>query len=66
MRTRHDVVGLDPDARTVTARTPDGTVTPLAGNDVAEVGVDVEADQLYRLTYDGSVADERAFVAMGG
>jgi proteasome alpha subunit len=26
----------------------------------------VEADQLYRLTYDGSVADERAFVAMGG
>ena len=33
---------------------------------VAEVGVDVEADQLYRLTYDGSVADERAFVAMGG
>ncbi|WP_281860790.1 FAD-dependent oxidoreductase [Salana multivorans] len=27
VRTRHDVVGLDPDARTVTARTPDGTVT---------------------------------------
>jgi proteasome alpha subunit len=33
---------------------------------VAEVG-DVPAnDQMYRLTYDGSVADERGFVAMGG
>ncbi len=33
---------------------------------VAEVGADEEADQMYRLTYDGSVADERGFVAMGG
>ena len=33
---------------------------------VAEVGADAEADQLYRLTYDGSVADETGFVAMGG
>ena len=33
---------------------------------VAEVGDDADADQLYRLTYDGSVADETGFVAMGG
>jgi proteasome alpha subunit len=33
---------------------------------VAEVGDTSEADQMYRLTYDGSVADEKAFVAMGG
>ncbi len=33
---------------------------------VAEVGDTGEQDQLYRLTYDGSVADERNFVAMGG
>jgi len=33
---------------------------------VAEVGETAEGDQLYRLTYDGSVADEQGFVAMGG
>jgi len=33
---------------------------------VAEVGRTPEGDQIYRLTYDGSVADERAYVAMGG
>ncbi len=33
---------------------------------VAEVADDPEADQIYRLTYDGSVADERGFVVMGG
>lgn len=33
---------------------------------VAEVGGDQDHDQLYHLTYDGSVADERGFVAMGG
>lgn len=33
---------------------------------VAEVGDTVEGDQLYRLTFDGSVADESSFVAMGG
>lgn len=33
---------------------------------VAEIGVDQAHDQLYRLAYDGSVADERGFVAMGG
>ncbi|MFI7589113.1 proteasome subunit alpha [Spongisporangium articulatum] len=33
---------------------------------VAEVGTTPEGDQIYRLTYDGSVADEQGFVAMGG
>jgi proteasome alpha subunit len=33
---------------------------------VAEVGERPEGDQLYRLTYDGSVADEDGFVVMGG
>jgi proteasome alpha subunit len=33
---------------------------------VAEVGADVATDQIYRLSYDGSVADERGFVVMGG
>jgi proteasome alpha subunit len=33
---------------------------------VAEVGVTSDQDQIYRLTYDGSVADERGFVAIGG
>ena len=33
---------------------------------VAEVGVDEAHDQLYRLTFDGSVGDEHGFLAMGG
>ncbi len=33
---------------------------------VAEVGPSADDDQVYRLTYDGSVADEHGFVAMGG
>jgi proteasome alpha subunit len=33
---------------------------------VAEVGAAPPEDQLYRLTYDGSVGDEPGFVAMGG
>jgi len=33
---------------------------------VAEVGTQPDRDQIYRLTYDGSVADEGPFVAMGG
>jgi len=33
---------------------------------VAEVGESPDGDQLYRLTYDGSVADEPSFVTMGG
>ena len=33
---------------------------------VAEVGASSADDQLYRLMFDGSVADEHGFVAMGG
>jgi proteasome alpha subunit len=33
---------------------------------VAEVGETADTDQLYRLMFDGSVADEHGFVAMGG
>jgi proteasome alpha subunit len=33
---------------------------------VAEVGAKAEPDQLYRLTYDGSIADEPHFAVMGG
>ena len=33
---------------------------------VAEVGDDPEADQMYRLTYDGTIVDEPDFLAMGG
>ncbi|MHB8339580.1 MAG: proteasome subunit alpha [Mycobacteriales bacterium] len=33
---------------------------------VAEIGDAPADDQMYRLTYDGSVADEQGFVAMGG
>lgn len=33
---------------------------------VAEVGIDEASDQIYRLTFDGSVADEHGYVAMGG
>jgi proteasome alpha subunit len=33
---------------------------------VAEVGESPAADQIYRITFDGSVAEEHGFVAMGG
>jgi proteasome alpha subunit len=33
---------------------------------VAEIGDEASADQIYRLTYDGSVADIRGFGVMGG
>src|SRR5262245_16103430 len=33
---------------------------------VAEVGPDFGSDQLYRITYDGSITDEPRFVVMGG
>ncbi len=33
---------------------------------VAEVGPSPETDHLYRLTFDGSIADERGFIVMGG
>lgn len=33
---------------------------------VAQVGASADHDQIYRLSYDGSVADEHGFVVMGG
>jgi proteasome alpha subunit len=33
---------------------------------VAEVGRDAGSDHMYRLTFDGSIADERGFIVMGG
>jgi proteasome alpha subunit len=33
---------------------------------VAQVGASPESDELYRITYDGSVMDEPGFMAMGG
>jgi proteasome alpha subunit len=33
---------------------------------VAQVGENAATDQMYRLTFDGSVADEHGYVAMGG
>ena len=33
---------------------------------VAEVGENVDADQIYRISFDGSVADEHGFAAIGG
>lgn len=33
---------------------------------VAEVGSSAESDHLYRLTFDGSIADAKGFVVMGG
>jgi proteasome alpha subunit len=33
---------------------------------VAEVGENVDDDQIYRITFDGSVADEHGFAAIGG
>jgi proteasome alpha subunit len=33
---------------------------------VAEVGATPQTDQIYRLTFDGSVSDEHGYVAMGG
>lgn len=33
---------------------------------VAEVGMTQEEDQIYRLSYDGSVSDENGYVVMGG
>jgi proteasome alpha subunit len=33
---------------------------------VAEVGANADADEIYRITFEGSVADEHGFVVMGG
>jgi proteasome alpha subunit len=50
-----------------------GTIFSTAGEKpfevelaVAEIGDTVDDDQIYRLTYDGSVADEHGYMVMGG
>ena len=75
-----DLTGYTYDRRDVTGRTIAnayaqtlGAIFSGAGEKpyeveivVAEVGDTADGDTVYRLTYDGSVADEHDFVAMGG
>jgi len=75
-----DLTGYTYDRRDVTGRTIAnayaqtlGAIFSGAGEKpyeveivVAEVGDTADGDTIYRLTYDGSVADEHDFVAMGG
>lgn len=74
-----DVNGYMYDRRDVTARGLANTYAQTLGTIftetnkpyevelvVAEVGEDAATDVIYRLTFDGSVADEHGYVAMGG
>ena len=75
-----DLRGYSYDRRDVTGRALANTYAQILGQifssggekpfeveiTVAEVGESAADDQLYRLTYDGSVADEQGFVVMGG
>ncbi|HVW80224.1 MAG TPA: proteasome subunit alpha [Mycobacteriales bacterium] len=74
-----DLRGYSYDRRDVTGRALANTYAQILGTifssggekpfevelTVAEVGDDPAGDQLYRLTYDGSVADEQGIVVMG-
>ena len=74
-----DLRGYSYDRRDVTGRALANTYAQILGTifssggekpfevelTVAEVGEDPSGDQLYRLTYDGSVADEEGVVVMG-
>jgi proteasome alpha subunit len=75
-----DLRGYSYDRRDVTGRALANTYAQILGTifssggekpfeveiTVAEVGETSASDQLYRLTYDGSVADEQDIVVMGG
>jgi proteasome alpha subunit len=75
-----DLRGYSYDRRDVTGRALANTYAQILGTifssggekpfeveiTVAEVGDTPETDQLYRLTYDGSVGDESGVVVMGG
>jgi proteasome alpha subunit len=74
-----DVNGLAFDRRDVTGRALANAYTQTLGAIfsetqkpyeveicVAQVGTSPESDELYRITYDGSVQDEPGFMAMGG
>jgi proteasome alpha subunit len=74
-----DLTGYSYDRRDVTGRGLANTYTQTLGAIftetqkpyeveicVAQVGTSPETDELYRITYDGSVMDEPGFMAMGG
>jgi proteasome alpha subunit len=75
-----DLRGYSYDRRDVTGRALANTYAQILGTifssgaekpfeveiTVAEVGVTAAEDQLYRLTYDGSVTEEHGVVVMGG
>ncbi|MET0417412.1 MAG: proteasome subunit alpha [Actinoplanes sp.] len=74
-----DMLGLSYDRRDVTGRALANAYTQTLGAIfsetqkpyeveicVAQVGATAEADELYRITYDGSGMDEPGFMAMGG
>jgi proteasome alpha subunit len=74
-----DVRGYTYDRRDVTGRMLANTYAQVLGTSfveqqkpyevelcLAEVGATADADQLYRITYDGSITDEPQFVVMGG
>jgi proteasome alpha subunit len=74
-----DVRGYSYDRRDVTGRWLANLYAQALGNSfteqqkpfevelcVAEVGAEAAGDQLYRITYDGSITDEPRFVVMGG
>jgi len=75
-----DLRGYSYDRRDVNGRALANTYAQIIGNvfssggekpfvveiTLAEVGDSPESDQLYRLTYDGSVTDEHGVVVMGG
>jgi proteasome alpha subunit len=77
---RHaDLRGYTYDRRDVTGRGLANAYAQLLGNTfveqqkpyevelcIAEVGAGPDGDQLYRITYDGSITDEPQFVVMGG
>lgn len=78
---RHaDIRGYSYDRRDVTGRSLANAYAQLLGTIfssgmekpyeveliVAEIGEDSAADEIFRLTYDGSVADEDHFAVMGG
>src|SRR5580698_10430741 len=74
-----DLRGYSYDRRDVTGRALANTYAQIIGTifssggekpfevelTVAELGATADGDQLYRLTYDGSVADEEGMVVMG-
>src|ERR1035441_5914873 len=74
-----DLTGYQYDRQDVTARGLANWYAPLLGTSftesqkpleveivVAEVGQTADRDQIYRITFDGSVFDEHNFVVMGG